>query len=114
MDSKGRIEVAPEVIVAIAHQVTIKVEGVSRMGSAPTGIFRRNSTKADGIQVHYEADKLVFDIHVLLTAGVNLPQTSKAIQAAIIESMDQMVGVPVEAVNIHVDDVAYTNNSVEN
>ena len=107
MESKGRIEVAPEVITAIAHQVIRKIDGVVKMGTPPSSIFRRTSAHTEGIALHDEDGKLVFDVYVHLSSDVNLQETSKTIQSAVIESMDHMVGVPVEAIHIHVEDVVY-------
>lgn len=108
-ESKGRIEVAPEVIITIAQQVILKVDGVTQMSSPPSSRFRRSSTRGDGIALHYEDDKLVFDVYVLLRSDMNLQETSRKIQTSLLESMDQMVGIPVEAINIHVEDVTYTS-----
>ena len=55
--------------------------------------------------------KLVFDVYVLLASDVNLHEISRAFQSSLVESMDQMVGVPVEAVHVHVEDVAYTQQT---
>ena len=114
MESKGRIEVAPEVITAIAHQVIRKIEGVVRMGTPPSSIFRRTSSRAEGIALHDEDGKLVFDVYVHLSSDVNLQETSKMIQSSVMESMSQMVGVPVEAVHIHVEDVVYQSETTHN
>jgi len=35
-------------------------------------------------------------------------ETSHQLQEAVVEAIDTMVGVPVDAVNIHVEDVIYT------
>jgi uncharacterized alkaline shock family protein YloU len=38
---------------------------------------------------------------------VNVRETSQKLQTAIIEAIDKMVGIPVDTVNIHVEDVVY-------
>jgi uncharacterized alkaline shock family protein YloU len=38
---------------------------------------------------------------------VNIMETSQAIQKAIVEAINTMVGIEVSAVNIHVEDVIY-------
>jgi uncharacterized alkaline shock family protein YloU len=38
---------------------------------------------------------------------VNVLETSKQVQAAVVEAIDKMVGLPVVAVNVHVEDVVY-------
>jgi uncharacterized alkaline shock family protein YloU len=34
-------------------------------------------------------------------------ETSQKLQAAVVEAIDKMVGLPVAAVNVHVEDVVY-------
>jgi uncharacterized alkaline shock family protein YloU len=108
-ESLGRIEVAPEVLIAIARQALLEVEGVQKMAPIPadmSNLFHRSS-RHDGIVLNFEDNRLTFDIYVLMGPGVNIVASSKAAQAAIREAMDKMVGIPVQAVNIHVEDVVY-------
>jgi uncharacterized alkaline shock family protein YloU len=109
--SLGRIEVAPEVITTIARFVIQGTAGVTRMSSPPAGLWRR-ATREEGVVLQYEGGKLVFDIYVLLNPHSNMVETSRQLQAAIVEAMDYMVGIPVETVNIHVADVTYAQDEV--
>jgi uncharacterized alkaline shock family protein YloU len=43
---------------------------------------------------------------------VNLMETSRRIQDAVSEAIDTMVGVPVDAVNVFVEDVHYSKGEV--
>lgn len=112
-ESLGRIEVAPEVLIAIARQALLEVEGVRKMAPIPadmSNLFHRAS-RHDGIVLNFEDNRLTFDIYVLMDPGVNIVASSRAAQAAIREAMDKMVGIPVQAVNIHVEDVVYSQES---
>ena len=108
-ESLGRIEVAPEVLLAITRQALFEVEGVKQMAPIPAdmgNLFHRAS-RHDGIVLNFEDNRLTFDIYVLMNPGVNIVESSRAAQAAVHEAMDKMVGIPVQAVNIHVEDVVY-------
>lgn len=108
-ESLGRIEVAPEVLIAIARQALQEVEGIQKMAPIPSemgNIFHRAS-RHDGIVLNFEDNRLTFDIYVLMGPGVNIVESSRAAQAAVREAMDKMVGIPVQAINIHVEDVVY-------
>ncbi len=109
--SLGRIEVAPEVITTIARLVIRGVTGVTRMGTPPSGLWRR-ATRDEGVVLRYDAGKLVFDVYVLLNPHSNMVETSRQLQASLVEAMDYMVGIPVETVNIHVEDVTYQQDEV--
>lgn len=108
-ESIGRIEVAPDVLTTIARAATLEVNGVSRMAGVPADVghlFRRG-IRQDGIALAVNNGQVALDIYVVMAPNVNILQASRAVQTAVIEALDKMVGVPVEAVNIHVEDVVY-------
>lgn len=109
-DSIGRIEIAPEVLTTIAHFTTTGVAGVNKMAALPADVGRlfRRSVRHDGVILDYSDGGLSFDIYVLVDPHVNVFDTSKGIQAAVIEAIDKMVGLSVDAVNVHVEDVLYS------
>lgn len=109
-ETLGRIEVAPEVLIMIAYFAASQVEGVYRMGNAPAEKGRpfRRSNRPDGISLEVgDDDHLKFDVFVLMQPHVDIMETSRQIQAAVVEAIDTMVGLPVDAVNVHVEDVIY-------
>ena len=61
----------------------------------------------DGVLLNFSDGRLTFDIYVLMNPHVNVLQTSQAVQEAVVEAIDKMVGIPVESVNVHVEDVIY-------
>ena len=71
-------------------------------------LFRR-ATRYDGIVLDYTDNRLAFDIYVYMEPDVNLPQTCRRIQTAVVEALDKMVGLPVDMVNVHVEDVIYAH-----
>jgi uncharacterized alkaline shock family protein YloU len=109
-ESIGRVEVAPGVLTTIAHYATLDVEGVNKMASTPADVghlFRRHVARDEGIILDYSNGNLIFDIFVLMDPHVNVRETSQRLQTAIAEAIDKMVGIPVDRVNIHVEDVVY-------
>lgn len=108
--SIGRIEIAPEVLTTIAQITTLSVEGVNRLAPVPADVSRifRRAVRDDGVLLNYADGNLTFDIYVLMNPHVNVLETSQVVQAAVIEAIDKMVGLPVDVVNVHVEDVIYT------
>ncbi len=109
--SNGRIEVAPGVLTTIARMTTLACPGVRGLASPPaemSRLFRRHVIRQDGIVLDMHGGDLNFDIYVLLDPDVSVMATSRSIQAAVVEAIDKMVGVPVAAVNIHVEDVVFS------
>lgn len=109
--SIGRIEVAPEVLLTIVRKVVLDIKGVREMAAIPADVasFFRRSPRHDGIVLRYKENHLAFDIYLNMTPNVNLRETSRAVQVAVVEAIDKMVGIPVDAVNVHVEDVVYTH-----
>jgi len=109
-ESIGRVEVAPGVLTTIAHYATLDVDGVNKMAPAPADVgqlFRRQVAREEGIILDYSDGTLIFDIYVLMDPHVNVRETSQQLQRAVIEAIDKMVGIPVDKVNIHVEDIVY-------
>jgi len=108
-ESLGRVEVAPEVLTTIAHFATTRMEGIRRMAAVPADVARlfRRSIQHDGILLNLSDDQVKFDIYVIMEPNINIMETSRTLQAAVVEAIDTMVGIPVNAVNVHVEDVIY-------
>ncbi|MFQ5398827.1 MAG: Asp23/Gls24 family envelope stress response protein [Anaerolineae bacterium] len=108
-ESIGRIEVAPGVLATIVHYATLRVDGVARMASVPSEVARlfRRETRHGSIVLDLSDNKVRFDIYVIMDPHVNIMETSRKLQTAVVEAIDTMVGIPVDAVNVHVEDVVY-------
>ena len=105
-DSPGRITIAPEVLIAIAKLTTLSVPGVVRM--VPTGIqgfLRRGAT--DGVLLEVNEECVRLDLFIAADANANLRQVGQKIQAEIARAIRDMVGMDVETINVHIQDVVY-------
>lgn len=113
-ESIGRIEVAPEVLLTIVRQEVLSISGVNRMAPIPAevGHLFRRASRQEGVVLQYADNRLSFDIYVYMDPDVNLRETSQAVQVAVIEAIDKMVGVPVDGVNVHVEDVIYAQGQI--
>jgi uncharacterized alkaline shock family protein YloU len=109
-ESIGRIEVAPDVLAMIAYYAALRVEGVAKLAPIPADVARlfRRETRHHGVLLDLADDKIKFDIYVIMSPHVNIMETSQRLQTAVMEAIDTMVGIPVNCVNIHVEDVIYT------
>jgi uncharacterized alkaline shock family protein YloU len=112
--SIGRIEVAPEVLVTIARYAVQGIDGVQQMAQVPADIARlfQRGLRQDGVLLDLSENKIRFNIYVIMAPHVNLLETSRTVQTAVSEAIDTMVGIPVAAVNVFVEDVHYTKGEV--
>ena len=105
----GQIIVAPEVMMTVIRQAAQSVPDVSSMVSPSTSIFRRGQSR-DGVTLVQSENGLKIDIHVALKQNSNMMETAKAIQIAVSDAVDQIIGVKIESVDVHVEDITFNND----
>lgn len=107
----GRIEVVPEILISIAQRSALRTTGVAQLAEAPNNVARRHarSMKKDGVLLELEDGRATFDLYVIMDANRNIMETARMMQTAIVEGIDTMIGIPVTAVNIHVEDVIFAD-----
>ncbi len=108
----GKTTIDPGVLLTIARLTALSVEGVSHMGEVPAnvrGLFRRGQEHGVHIQVE---DMLVdVDVYVVLEDGVNILETSRSIQNEIARAISEMVGMEVGRIDIHIDDIDFSDST---
>jgi uncharacterized alkaline shock family protein YloU len=105
----GKTTISPEVLISMALLATMSVEGVSRMAAVPRDInslFKKGLAEGVGITVE---DNMVFtEICVILKKGVKVREVCKQIQNQVSRSISEMVGMDVGRVNVHVEDIDFS------
>ena len=105
-DPPGRVTVAHNVLLAIARLTTASVPGVVRL--VPCGVqgfLRRGGD--EGVLLRVEGDRVHFDLFIVADANANLREVGKKIQDEVARAIRDMVGMAPEAINVHIQDVAY-------
>ncbi len=77
------------------------------MAKIPAGKLRRyrRRPRHTGVLLDMHNDQITFDLYVVMAPQVNVMDVSRAVQTAIVEAIDRMIGMPVATVNIHIEDV---------
>jgi uncharacterized alkaline shock family protein YloU len=104
----GKVTIAPEVLVTIARLTTLCTPGVVRMSTDWMGNVNRllgRTSSGGGVRIEVEDDAVTVDLYVIVEPGVNMYDLGQAIQAEVTRAVNDMVGVTVRAVNIHIQDV---------
>ncbi|MBN1203249.1 MAG: Asp23/Gls24 family envelope stress response protein [Anaerolineae bacterium] len=104
------VTIAPGVLLTIARMATLNVEGVVRMGSTPGGVDRlfRRVPAANGVQIAVNGDTVTAHLYVVADALTNLREMSVSIQKSVARSIQEILGMNVESVNIHIEDVHFS------
>ena len=111
-EENGSINIAEEVIAAIAVGAVREVEGVSGMmtnlGGSVTDLVnnKKNAQKgAKGVKIDMTDTALVLDLYLTVQYGHAIPEVAENAQKAVSSAIEAMTGCVVSAVNIHVGGV---------
>lgn len=110
-DTQGRTTVSPEVLTTIARLSALGVPGVSRLAPVPGGVnrfFKRGA--GDGVRIETEENVVFVDLHLVLKQDVNIREVSRNVQQNVARAVEDMVGMEVGHVNIHIEDIDYEDN----
>jgi len=110
MDEKqsGRIIVAPGVLVTIARLTALATPGVVRMGGNWVGGMSRllrHASSDGGVEITIEDQAVTADLYIVAQHDVNLLEMSRQLQADVTRAIEEIVGLTVWAVNVHIQDV---------
>ena len=104
----GKTTVSPDVLISIAKLSALSVSGVSRMAPISGGVnrlFRKGAN--EGVRIEVEDDVVYADIYLVLKQDVNIRDVSRTVQQQVTRAMQEMVGMDVGHVDIHIEDIDY-------
>lgn len=106
----GKTTIAPEVLLTIVQLTTLSVPGVNHMSDVPGGVnklFRRDSS--NGVRIDIQDGIVYADLHLVFNRDVNLREVGRKVQYDVSRAISEMVGMQVGRVNIHVEDIDYSD-----
>ena len=107
IDENG-IKIADDVIATIAGKSALEVKGVYSMAGGFAGgiseVFGKKSyTK--GIKVDNTDKGLKIDVNIIVEYGSRIPDVAYEIQNKVKNSIENMTGLKIEEVNVHIQGV---------
>lgn len=116
MDSKeqvrsrapGTTTIAPGVLVTIARLSALSVKGVAGMANVPSGMnrFLRRGF-GEGVEIRVDDGSVSVDLHIILERDTYVRDVSKKIQVEVARAIEDMVGMNVERIDVHIEDIEY-------
>jgi uncharacterized alkaline shock family protein YloU len=109
--SQGKTTVSPDVLITIARLSALSVPGVSRMAPVSGGVnrfFRRGAN--DGVRIETQDNTVFVDMFLALKQDVNVREVSRNVQQQVARAIQEMVGMDVGHVNIHIEDIDYEDD----
>ncbi|MGI5851548.1 MAG: Asp23/Gls24 family envelope stress response protein [Clostridiales bacterium] len=104
----GKTVIANEVVAVIAGLATAEISGVASMSSGfvddITSTLGMKSSKR-GVKVELIDDVATISISIVVDYGVRIPDVANSIRSSVIDAVQGMTGLTVDAVNIYVQGV---------
>ena len=100
--------IAPDVLITIARLSALSVPGVSHMAQVTGGVnrlFKRGIH--DGVRIEVEDNVIVANLYLVLHKDVNIREVSRNVQSQVARALQEMVGMDVSEVQIHIEDIDY-------
>ena len=108
----GSIHVSEEVVASIVAAAVQEVDGVVGLSASfTTEIQDRLSSKknlAKGIRILQQDDAVQVDCSVIVLYGHSMQEIGAAVQDAVQQAVESMIGLKVSAVNVNVAGISMT------
>jgi uncharacterized alkaline shock family protein YloU len=104
----GTTTMAPGVLVTLAKFTALNVPGVAGIAPKPGGVnrlFRRGT--AEGVQIEIDEDRVWIELFLILESDTNVRDVSRKVQAEVARAIEDMVGMDVNRVDVHIEDVYF-------
>lgn len=101
----GMVTVETEVLETIARFSALSVPGVVRL--VEKDVDRLLGLQGKSVVVHVDASKVTVDLSIIAGPDISLLRLGRAVQYEVTRAIQNMIGMPVEAVNVHIEDVVY-------
>ncbi len=98
----GKITIAPQVLLTTVRLTALAVPGVARL-IAPPGMGR--ILQSDGVKIEIHDDKVYVKVYVVADPSASLLAVGRKVRAEVTRALEDMVGVEVEGVDVHIEDV---------
>ncbi len=105
---KGSIKISDDVVAMIAGAAAVEIDGVAGMSTGIAGeiyefIGKKNPAK--GVKIVSGENTVTVDLHIIVDYGVKIPEVAGAVQQKVKTAIEEMTGLEIPAVNVHVQGV---------
>jgi uncharacterized alkaline shock family protein YloU len=112
----GAIRIADEVVSIIAGLAATEVDGVASMSGGIAGgiaeaLGRKNLSK--GVKVEVGEEEAAVDLYLIVRYGSRIPDVAWAVQENVKKSIENMTGLKVVRVNVHVQGVSFPQQGMD-
>ncbi len=116
LESNTNIKIADDVISVIAGVAVSEVPGVAQMSGGFAGgiseVLSGKKNLAKGIKVDSGEKETKIDVNIIVEYGVRIPDVAFEIQNKVKKAVENMTGLKVVEVNVHIQGVNTENMGV--
>lgn len=116
-EENSGIKISNDVVAVIAGVAVSEVRGVASMQGGFAGgigeVLSGKKNMAKGIRVDSEEGKVKIDVNIIVEYGTRIPDIAFEIQNRVKKSIENMTGLKVVEVNVHVQGVSIENDKKE-
>lgn len=104
----GDVKISNNVVANIAGLAALEVKGIADdAGSFSGSLSAKNPTK--GVKIDIVGKRVVVDLYINILYGYSIPKTCSAIQDKVSIAIENMTGLTVTEVNVHIVGVEVNN-----
>ena len=111
----GTLKISEDVLATIAGMAAGEIRGVAGLSLRPNsdlkGLFPGKKGPGKAIRLEFKDGEAVIEVFVNLYMGVKIPDVAADIQARIKEAVQNMTGITVSKVNVHITGVIIDRGS---
>ena len=112
---EGSLKISEEVISTIAGMTAGEINGVAGLSLRPNpdirGILHNRKSVSKAIRLEMKDGEATIDVFVNLYLGVKIPDVAAEIQSRVKDAVQNMTGITVSKVNVHVAGVVLSRES---
>jgi uncharacterized alkaline shock family protein YloU len=109
-EAEGTVTIAPWVLHTIVRMTTLATPGVARLGGGWLADAERLLGKpggSSGVEIEVQDNSVTVNLYLVAERGTNMLKLGRTLQTEITRAIEDMIGMEVAAVNVHVQDVVY-------
>lgn len=108
-DEEENINISEEVITTISGIAVSEISGVAEMAGGITGgiteVLSGKKNLSKGIKADIAGNNVKIDVNIIVNYGVRIPDVAFDIQNKVKQTVENMTGLKVNEVNVHVQGV---------
>ena len=112
VEKKGQIQVSTKAIASIASNAVLSSYGVVGTGTrnVATGIVEAiGHDSTPGVIVTTKGSEITIDVYIVIEYGTRIAAVARSVMSVVRYSVEQALGIPIAAVNVHVEGLRVSN-----